>query len=432
MKFRTKLVLALVISALLVLVVMFIIVPANRHNEALAHLDSYELEKARSIFAELGSFRNADSYCAKIDDYSKALVLLDSAKPDEAYAIFADLVDFLDSDEYCGKIESYNQALVLANSGNSDEAYGIFTELDGFLDSELRRKEIDYLRAKLSMDEGRIKDAYLLLSAISGYKDSQELLLQLEQLNPYLPITLSACGDIVTLGEYEQNNRSGNGKEPIEWIVLHNEDGAVFMLSKYVLDAQPFNEADRHACSLDIWLKSDFSNAAFGNVPEGTITRVGLLHEDDIEQYVLTGKQLIGKYTSYAFAQEPTLYFTFDRSDSGYAWWLTGETYTDYKVKVNAPVVFRDDKGSAVVTDNLGVRPVVWLFADPEDIPPEPEFDGSAPKKYIPKSYGSSLKGSICSWCGGDGMTHDWGTEMHGDGYKCWKCNGDGWLSPDD
>lgn len=33
-----------------------------------------------------------------------------------------------------------------------------------------------------------------------------------------------------------------------------------------------------------------------------------------------------------------------------------------------------------------------------------------------------------CTWCGGDGSTHDW----HDEGQKCWHCGGDGWVSPDE
>lgn len=33
-----------------------------------------------------------------------------------------------------------------------------------------------------------------------------------------------------------------------------------------------------------------------------------------------------------------------------------------------------------------------------------------------------------CTWCGGDGATHDWNDE----GQTCWHCGGDGWVSPDE
>lgn len=49
-------------------------------------------------------------------------------------------------------------------------------------------------------------------------------------------------------------------------------------------------------------------------------------------------------------------------------------------------------------------------------------------------SYSSSgaAKRYRCNQCGGDGRTHDWGTEMHGSGHTCWKCKGDGYIDPND
>ena len=40
----------------------------------------------------------------------------------------------------------------------------------------------------------------------------------------------------------------------------------------------------------------------------------------------------------------------------------------------------------------------------------------------------SDTKRAVCSWCSGDGKTHDW----NGNGRICWKCGGDGWLEYED
>lgn len=327
----------------------------------------------------------------------------------------------------------YNEAITLRDSGNIDEAYKVFEELGDFKNCEEIRNEIDYSRANDLITENQLKDAYLLLSKISGYGDSAELMKQLEQAYPHLTILLSSPGDIVTLGEYEQDNNTSNGKEPIEWIVLHNEAGDVYLLSKYVLDAQQFNATDVKDCSLDDWLKTTFSKTAFESVGDDIITRVGILQEIDIDNYGMTKEQITAEYTKYALAQDPERGYA-----SGLMWWLIEDTLFNGGGHISAPVVWENGSHgnySCNVTDRCGVRPAVWLFADPDNIPAEPIFDGSAPTQWRPSggsSGGGGTKRSLCSWCGGDGKTHDWGTEMHGSGYTCNKCGGDGWIEYED
>ena len=53
----------------------------------------------------------------------------------------------------------------------------------------------------------------------------------------------------------------------IEWIVLENNGDTATLISKYVLDAVPYNDQDCdvtwETCSLRQWLNNDFLNAAF-------------------------------------------------------------------------------------------------------------------------------------------------------------------------
>ena len=78
-------------------------------------------------------------------------------------------------------------------------------------------------------------------------------------------------GDLVTLGHYEQDNNTGNGKEPVEWYVLAVEDGCALLLSRYVLDYLPYHsqplafgtKISWEDCTLRAWLHNDFLNMAF-------------------------------------------------------------------------------------------------------------------------------------------------------------------------
>ena len=51
-------------------------------------------------------------------------------------------------------------------------------------------------------------------------------------------------GDIVTFGACDQDRKSDNGKEPIDWIVLSNSNGKLFMVSVYALEKGIIDDDD--------------------------------------------------------------------------------------------------------------------------------------------------------------------------------------------
>ena len=74
-------------------------------------------------------------------------------------------------------------------------------------------------------------------------------------------------GDIIEFGSYEQDNKISNGKEPIEWIVLENEDNHALLISLNCLDYKSYNtdnvEIIWETSSLREWLNNDFVKEAF-------------------------------------------------------------------------------------------------------------------------------------------------------------------------
>ncbi|MBO5935582.1 MAG: hypothetical protein J6Q94_08870 [Clostridia bacterium] len=301
--------------------------------------------------------------------------------------------------------DRYNEALALHESGDFDAAYKIFKEMGDYKDSEEYMLSIDYFRVNDYLKEGKPAKAYALLLDIEGYKDTAEMRTQLEADKPYLKYMLSEPGDIITLGEYEQDNNTENGKEPIEWIVLHSKDGKVYLLSKYVLDAQQFNTENSHECTLDNWLKTTFAETAFGSIHDDIFTRIGLLQRIDVDNYSMTKEQIIGEYTAYALAQDPE-----DGYAAGLMWWMISDDLHESTGHVSAPVVWETGEytqRATTVTNRCGVRPVVWLFADENEIPAEPKYDGAAAKPWKPSSssssgssYGSSGKCAVCNGSG--------------------------------
>ncbi len=76
-----------------------------------------------------------------------------------------------------------------------------------------------------------------------------------------------AVGDLITFGHFEQDNNLDNGPEAVEWIVLDVQDGKALLLSKYGLEARPYNTEDTdvtwETCTVRAWLNNEFLNEAF-------------------------------------------------------------------------------------------------------------------------------------------------------------------------
>ncbi|MBE7010224.1 MAG: hypothetical protein E7418_01890 [Ruminococcaceae bacterium] len=72
-------------------------------------------------------------------------------------------------------------------------------------------------------------------------------------------------GDTLTFGKYYQENSAE--KKLIKWTVLDSSDDKVLLLSKYVIDAKPYNSSlvntTWERCSLRTWLNGEFATNAF-------------------------------------------------------------------------------------------------------------------------------------------------------------------------
>ena len=101
-------------------------------------------------------------------------------------------------------------------------------------------------------------------------------------------------GDYVTFGTYEQDNRTGNGTEAIEWQVLDKKDGKVLLISKYALDCKPYNEQEREVtwetCTLRRWLNDEFYNTAFTSIEQQYIAESYIFNEDNQTYYTDAGE----------------------------------------------------------------------------------------------------------------------------------------------
>lgn len=102
---------------------------------------------------------------------------------------------------------------------------------------------------------------------------------------PSAPTGNEAVGDIVVFGSYPylQNDRTYK-VESIEWRVISNENGELFLLSEKTF-SQPYHDTPEEVtwaeCTLRTWLNDDFYNTAFNESEKALILTTQLTTEDN-------------------------------------------------------------------------------------------------------------------------------------------------------
>ena len=272
----------------------------------------------------------------------------------------------------------------------------------GTYDQWLNYAKTQFESAVQLMDEGRTAEAMAVLSSIpnfSGYKPAAEYL----EAHPELVaaaarIAKYSVGNYVTFGVYPQTS-GGNDSTPIEWLVLEKEGNKVLLLSRYGMDAQPYNtewtDITWEKCTLRTWLNNEFLSKAFTSEEQAAILttavdnsssqgysgyntnggndtqdKVFLLSYGEahkylsVEQYNDTSSdenmKSRGAPTAYAIKQGA--HTSSNKTEDGVAagwWWLRSPG--DYQ----RSAVNVDADGSlnyyGVDVDSLSVRPALWI-----------------------------------------------------------------------
>ena len=186
-------------------------------------------------------------------------------------------------------------------------------------------------------------------------------------------------GETIEFGNYPQEE--DGTEKPIEWIVMKNEGNQVLLLSKYVLDAKPYNEEFEKVTweTSDIrkWLNNEFYTTAFNKTEKAKIQasliknednseygtsgendtedKVFLLSEKEAETLFSNEEERIAKATEYA--EKSGVY----DEEKGAWWWLRSPGYNSKY----AAVVYNDGwvlgSGDSVYDNDDGVRPALYL-----------------------------------------------------------------------
>ena len=240
---------------------------------------------------------------------------------------------------------------------------------------------INYRIAIREYNSGDYVSAYKGFEKAREYKDAE---IYLGKCYPYYLksiIEQASVGDYILFGKYEQDNKTSNGKEPIEWLVLAKEGNKLLVISKYCLDCKPYASAETkvnwETCSLRTWLNDAFYNNAFSNDEKNliaittvtadknpdysttqgsnTLDKVFLLSVTEVNKYFKSKRACTG--TTYAYAQGA--FKSID--DESSIWWLrTSGWNSSHASYVNYNGVV-DTRGYYTDCDDYAVRPALWL-----------------------------------------------------------------------
>ena len=127
-----------------------------------------------------------------------------------------------------------------------------------------------------------------VLSEESKDAEPDRMLLVINSRDSLSMISSLKQGDYIGFGTYEQDGNEGSGRESIEWQVLNNDGEKVLLISRYILDYQPYNELNDdifwEESSLRKWLNDDFYNCAFSDF-EKNIILDAVIHSDEKPEY---------------------------------------------------------------------------------------------------------------------------------------------------
>ncbi len=327
-------------------------------------------------------------------NYHQAVALRENGQYGEAAAVFAELGDYSDAAQQLSETK-YQQAVALREAGQYDDAIAAFAELGDYSDAAQQLSEMKYQQANNLNAAARYDEAYAIYVTLTGYKDVDKLLAEDDNMIAAARDAKFAVGNYVSFGTYPQT-KAGNDATPIEWLVLARDGNKALLISRYGLDAQPYNKDNTsvtwETCTLRTWLNGMFYNKAFSSAEQAAILTTNV---DNSKSQCYSGWNTSGgnntqdkvfllsyaeasKYfgvtydnssntksrvapTAYAIAQGAWTSYSNKTTDSTYAgwWWLRSPgTYQDYA----AIVYFVGSLDfNYVDSDSGSVRPALWV-----------------------------------------------------------------------
>lgn len=303
----------------------------------------------------------------------------------------------------------YQQAWTLRENGKYDEAIAAFEELGEYSDAKAQITETKYQQATNLNAFGKYDEAYAIYVTLTGYKDVDKLLTEDDNIVAVIKALEArdakfTVGNYVTFGEYPQTT-AGEDMTPIEWLVLARDGDKALLISRYGLDAQPYNKDHTsvtwETCTLRTWLNGTFYNKAFSSAEQAAILTTSVDNSkyqcysgwstngcnNTQDKVLLLSYAEANKYfgvtydnrrntksrvapTAYAIAHGAWTSSSDKTADSVNAgWWWLRSPGSDQR---SAAYVFADGSlyDLSVGSDSASVRPALWVNIEADVLAP--------------------------------------------------------------
>lgn len=231
-------------------------------------------------------------------------------------------------------------------------------------------RQARYTASEDALGQGDPYAAYAQFDALGDYRDAPAQ--RKKALKQFL--TTVQSGDCISFGSFEQDGNTQNGKETLEWIVLSVKEPYVLLLSKNVLDVQPFSGTDSAAwnnSALRRWLNADFFADAFTPKQQEKILlakRKDANGDETAERLLALSAAAVDAYLAADDPHRPGVCTAYAAAKSdgvtageSVAWWLrTPGTESGCTAVVNAQ---GETNAAGIPSDSaaVGVRPAFWL-----------------------------------------------------------------------
>ena len=359
-----------------------VIQPSLKYKAAEEMLDAGEYDAAVEAFTAMGNYKDAPDKILEAK-YGKAESLLTAGKTDEAMEAFSALEGYQDASDKVLEIK-YKAAESLMNAGEYDAASKAFEALGDYSDAADRVLEPYYVEGTKYLQEQKYLEAAKVLIKIRSYRDVDALFDE----HPELYDAYFAVGNEIQFGQYEQDGDSSNGAEAIEWMVLDRQENRVLLLSKYGLDAKPYNKTNTditwEQSTLRSWLNGEFLNTAFSAEEQSAIMKTAvdnsqaegysgwntnggnntedqvflLSYKEAFEDYFTSDAARICMPTSYAVQQG-----AWTNDETGACWWWLRSP--GFYQSCAAYVYYFGSRYYHGVNDGCEcVRPALWINLD--------------------------------------------------------------------
>lgn len=337
----------LIVLAALILVgaggYSFIVFPEEEYLSAVEHLTlSIELENG---------------------DHERAEELLGYAEHG-----FEDLGSYKDSASYretVGQQKVYLRALRFERNGDDYSAAKDYDSLGDYRDSAQRAaacweayNSMTYRSAEAYLDKGKYLEGYRQMRGLRGYAPADEMLATDPRLREGYEMTLQPFREL-EFGRYPLRAGSDEALD-VDWIILAREGDRALLLSRHALERHAWGDGAAWAGSgLRAWMNGEFMHDLFTEeelaliIPvenEGSTDCLFLLSLDEYNSYRYKADAISAcRATPYARGAE-----------EGY------EEINGWILRDPALAKRYDVEKNADLTQDLYIRPAVWVRLDPE------------------------------------------------------------------